>query len=134
MIREMKRNLTAIILAVAVLIGWTSLSAAQEKYPTEPFLIESTAYYYGEITKDGSKVRPGIAAAKEEWLGLTAILYEADQDGTIGAVCEIYEIRDTGSDYRIRNGKCIDIYIPDKEECIEYGRQHVYIQLIQADG
>lgn len=134
MIRKMKKKLATLILAAAVLIGWTSLSAAQEKYPEEPFLMESTAYYYGEVTKDGSKVRPGIVAAKEEWLGLTAILYEVDPDGTIGAVCGIYEIRDTGSDYRIRNGTCIDIYIPDKEECIEYGRQQVYIQLIQADG
>lgn len=130
----MKKILIASLLAAAVLFRWTSISDAQEQFPSDPFLIESTAYSYGEVTKDGSRVRPGIAAAKEEWLGLTAILYEVEPDGTIGAVCGIYEIKDTGSDYRIKNGTCIDIYIPDKETCIEYGRQQVYIQLIQADG
>lgn len=122
------------MLTTVLSIGWTSLSFAQEKYPTEPFLIESTAYYYGEVTKDGSKVHPGIAAAKEEWLGLTAILYEVEPDGDIGAVCGIYEIKDTGGDYRIQNGTCIDIFIPDEASCIEYGRRKVYIQLVQADG
>lgn len=131
---RMKKKLAALLLPAVILLSWTSISGAQEKYPEEPFLIESTAYNYGKITKDGSRVRPGIAAAKEEWLGLTAILYEVEQDGSIGAVCGIYEIKDTGGDYRIRNGTCIDIYIPDEDACIEYGRQDVYIQLIQADG
>lgn len=97
-------------------------------------MVESTAYYYGEITKDGSKVREGIMAAKEEWLGLTAILYEVREDGGVGTVKGIYEIKDTGGDERIQNGTCVDIYIPDEDACWEYGRQKVYLQLIDAKG
>lgn len=122
------------MMAAVLVFLWTSSTRANNRYPTEPFRAESTAYCYGEITKDGSRVRPGIAAAKEEWLGLTAILYEVNPDGSIGAVKGIYEIKDTGGDYRIQNGTCIDIYIPDEEQAKEYGRQQVYVQLVDAQG
>lgn len=131
----MKKKITALTLAAAMLFQWTSPPVrAVETYPEEPFLIESTAYCHGEITADGSKVRPGIAAAKKEWMGLTAILYEVKEDGTIGAVIGYYEIKDTGGDYRIKDGTCIDIYMPEEEDCIRYGRQQVYIQLVYAVG
>lgn len=135
----MRKRVIATILSMALLISWTGTAKADEYTSdygpfTKPFLIESTAYCYGEITKDGSKVREGIAAAKEEWLGLTAILYDVEPDGSIGAMRGIYEIKDTGSDYRLKNGTCIDIYIPDEQEAKEYGRQQVYIQLVDAKG
>lgn len=131
----MKKNLLCVLLAAVMFFRWTSLPVqAEESYPTEPFLIESTAYCHGEITADGSKVRLGIAAAKKEWLGLTAVLYEVKQDGTIGAVLGYYEIKDTGGDDQIKNGTCIDIYMPEEEDCIRYGRQQVYIQLVYAEG
>ncbi|MCM1039823.1 MAG: hypothetical protein NC434_10915 [Ruminococcus sp.] len=129
-----KRTQIIIFLAAVLLFSWTSTSRAAETYPSEPFLIESTAYCYGETTADGSRVRPGIAAAKREWMGLTAILYEVGADGSIGEVIGLYEIKDTGGDPRIKNGTCIDIYIPDEDACIEYGRQQVYIQLVAAEG
>lgn len=131
----MKKKITALILAAVMLFRWTSPPArAVETYPGEPFLIESTAYCHGEITADGSRVRKGIAAAKKEWMGLTAILYEVKEDGTIGPLVGFYEIKDTGGDYRIKDGTCIDIYMPEEEDCIRYGRQQVYIQLVYAVG
>lgn len=132
----MKRKSLAALLGIFALLNWTSTVKA-DQYTSdynEPFLIESTAYCYGEITKDGSKVREGIIAAKEEWLGMTAIVYEVAEDGSVGEVRGIYEIRDTGSDYRLKNGTCIDFYIPDEQEAKEYGRQDVYVQLIDAKG
>lgn len=129
-----KRLQITIFLAAVILFYWTSTSRAEETYTSDLFLIESTAYCYGETTADGSKVRPGIAAAKKDWIGLTAILYKVEPDGSIGEVIGLYEIKDTGGDYRIKNGTCIDIYIPDEDACIEYGRQQVYIQLIAAEG
>ena len=131
----MKKKLQiTIFLAAVLLFEWTSTSRAEQIYPLDPFLIESTAYCYGETTADGSKVHPGIVAARKEWLGLTAILYKVKPDGSIGEIIGLYEIKDTGGDYRIKNGTCIDIYIPDEDACIEYGRQQVYIQLIAAEG
>lgn len=75
----MKKKIVAALFAATLLLSRTNLIANADEYTrdySEPFLIESTAYCFGEITKDGSKVREGIIAAKEEWLGLTAIVYE----------------------------------------------------------
>ncbi len=132
----MKKKAIAALLTMLLLFSQTSTVKADQYTGDykEPFLIESTAYCYGEITKDGSKVREGIIAAKEEWLGMTAIVYEVAEGGGVGEVRGIYEIRDTGSDYRLQNGTCIDFYIPDELAAKEYGRQDVYIQLVEADG
>lgn len=128
----MKKIRALLFWAAVITFQWTSTVSAEE-YPSEPFLIESTAYCCGEITADGSEVRSGIAAARREWMGLTAILYKVEPDGAVGEIIGVYEIKDTGGDYRIKNGTCIDIYIPDEDACIEYGRQQVYIQLIPAE-
>lgn len=132
----MKKEAIAALLAMLLLFSRTSTVKADQYTGdySELFLIESTAYCYGEITKDGSKVREGIIAAKEEWLGMTAVVYEVAEDGSVGEVRGIYEIKDTGSDYRLQNGTCIDFYIPDEQEAKEYGRQQVYVQLVEADG
>ena len=103
--------------------------------------IEATAYCYGEVTKSGKKVREGFCAMKEEWIGLTAIVYE-DFDGSPGDLIGIYEVEDTGfgrdldgDGYGdIEEGKVIDIYIPDYESAKEFGRQNVIVYLLDAKG
>lgn len=132
----MKKKVTVSLLSISLLFtNRTSLAVrAEGNLYNEPFLIESTAYSYGEITKDGSRVREGICAGKEEWLGMTAVIYGMEEDGSVGQVIGIYEIKDTGSDHRLQDGTCIDIYMPDETAAKEYGRQQVYIQLIRADG
>lgn len=101
-----------------------------EPYPDAIKLeIEATAYCYGEVTASGKKVREGIAAMAKEYMGKTAIVYSADYE-LIGT----YEVEDTGGDYRIKNGQCIDIYIPDYESCINFGRQDVIVYLLDAKG
>lgn len=104
-------------------------------YPPEipPLHIEATAYCYGKITKSGKKVREGIAAMKEEWIGKTAVVYE-DLDGKPGDLIGIYEVEDTGGDHRIQNGTCIDIYIPDYQQAKKFGRQNVIVCLLDAKG
>lgn len=97
------------------------------------FRIESTAYCYGEITASGQQVREGICAGKKEWIGLTCILY-ADDGGKPGDYIGIFEILDTGGDERIRDGRCIDLYMENKSDCIEWGRRNVWIQLVDARG
>lgn len=100
----------------------------------EPFEIECTAYDYGTVCKDGSTPIEGITVAgMEEWLGKTCIIYE-NNDGKIGQLIGIYEFRDTGGDYRLQNGTCIDIYMKDHEACIEWGRRDVFIQIVDGKG
>lgn len=91
--------------------------------------MESTAYCYGTITASGAHVRPGICAGKREWIGKTAVIYDREMN-LIG----IYEILDTGGDGRIRNGKCLDVYLPDEQQCREYGRKTVWVQIVDAEG
>lgn len=119
--------------AVLPLLLWREHAAAAEEADGTLFQIESTAYYEGEVTASGQKVRKGICAGRKEWLGLTCIIY-ADDNGEPGDYIGIYEMLDTGSDSRIREGKCIDIYMPEKETCLEWGRRKVWVQLVEADG
>lgn len=96
--------------------------------------IEATAYCYGTTTYTGKPVREGIAAMSKRYLGMTAHVYTEDENGNALDYIGTYEIEDTGGDYRIRNGNCIDIYIPDYDKAIEFGRQNVVVYLIEAKG
>jgi 3D (Asp-Asp-Asp) domain-containing protein len=98
---------------------------------TEPdaLHIEATAYCDYGYTKSGCMVREGICAMNNEYLGKTAIVYSEEME-FIG----IYEVLDTGSDYRLKGGQCIDIYMPDYDECIKFGRKKVIVFLLDAEG
>ncbi len=96
--------------------------------------IEATAYCYGTTTYTGKQVREGYAAMSKRYLGMTAIVYELDEVGQPYEYIGTYEIEDTGGDYRIKNGNCIDIYIPDHDAAVEFGRKQVVVYLIEAKG
>ncbi len=133
---RLKRALAVFMAAVAVTTGsHCRLYAAEngENPYGEPFRMECTAYYEGEVTASGQKVRPGICAGKREWLGLTCIVYE-DDGGKIGDCIGIYEVLDTGGASLIREGKCIDIYMEEREACVEWGIRKVWVQLVDAEG
>ncbi len=115
------------------------------EYAMEPVLIESTAYYnkYNQPCKDGSWPVAGLTiAGRKEWLGKTCLVYETEEDGSIGSLLGIYEFRDTGfgNDLdqdgigSIEAGTCIDIYMDTYEECMNWGRRMVWIQIIDAKG
>ncbi len=114
-----------------------------EKDPT--FMVESTAYYNPNNNRcaDGSYPISGLTVAgKREWLGKTCAIYSVASDGSIGDFMGYYEFRDTGFGNdkdgngigSIQEGTCIDIYFDTKEECINYGRRNVYIQVIDSKG
>lgn len=96
--------------------------------------IEATAYCYGTTTCTGKPIREGIAAMSKRYLGMTAYVYTEDENGQVLDYIGTYEIEDTGGDERIKNGNCIDIYIPDHDACIEFGRKKVVVYLIEAKG
>lgn len=95
--------------------------------------MEATAYCYGTTRCDGGKVRIGTCAAKKDWYGKVAAIY-LDNGGEMGEFLGYFEILDTGGDERIRNGTVLDIYIPDRDACIEFGRQKVLVVLIEGEG
>lgn len=95
--------------------------------------IEATAYCYGTIRCDGGAVRTGICAGKPDWYGKVAAIY-LDDNGSPGEFLGYFEILDTGGDDRIKNGTVLDIYIPDHDACIEFGRRKVLVVLIDGEG
>lgn len=95
--------------------------------------IEATAYCYGTTRCDGGKVRIGTCAGKPEWYGKVAAIY-LDDNGNPGEFLGYFEILDTGGDERITDGLVLDIYIPDHDACIEFGRQKVMVVLIDGEG
>lgn len=95
--------------------------------------IEATAYCYGTTRCDGGAVRTGICAGKPEWYGKVAAIY-LENNGSPGEFLGYFEILDTGGDDRIRKGTVLDIYIPDYDSCIEFGRRKVVVVFIDGEG
>lgn len=95
--------------------------------------MEVTAYCYGTTRCDGGAVRTGICAGRPEWYGKVAAIY-LDDNGSIGEFLGYFEILDTGGDDRIMEGLVLDIYIPNYDACIEFGRQKVLVVLIDGEG
>ena len=111
--------------------------------------MEATAYYdsYGHgHGADGSKLIEGVTlAARPCDLGKTFIVYDTNY-----RLIGIYECRDTGYGQSTHYGKskiipgrsvgtieaglCIDIYMTTYAKCAAFGRQTVYVQIIDAKG
>lgn len=92
--------------------------------------MEATAYCEAGICYDGTYTREGITvAAAKEYIGKTFVIY--DENWTL---IGIYECHDTGGDYRIKNGTVVDIYTENSAIANEFGRQKVYVQIVDAEG
>lgn len=137
-------NLLASLLVTAALYSLPQPTYSEREF-IEPFQMHTTAYYQGEITCTGAKVRYGICAVKKEWVGKTAILYTVSEDGSLGDQLGIWECIDTGfggdADGNgigsIQEGKVIDIYFPTLNECKDWMKKtngKVYVQLMDAVG
>ena len=125
----MKKRVIALLLTVYMAASAVLPAGAQTQ---EPFKMYTTAYHYGEITASGTPVRRGICAVKREWMGLTAVVYECNPDGSMGDLLGYWEC--LGS---IEAGKVIDMYFPTLEECQAWMEQtggKVYVQLVDAEG
>lgn len=126
-------SLPVIGLAAVLVLGIGVHTNASTNTWGEPRKIEVTAYCLSGQTATGKNVRKGICAGAKEWLGKTAVLYHENDLGQ-WELYGIYEIEDTGSDLRLQQGKSLDIWMPTYEECIEFGRQEMYVQIVDADG
>lgn len=97
----------------------------------DPLQIHSmiaTAYCIHGITATQTQTRLGIAAGKPEWFGKTAKVYRND-NGHMGDLIGEYIIEDTGGK-AIRNGSVIDIWMETESECFAFGRQLVYVIIV----
>lgn len=111
--------------------------APEQRIDSEPFVVECTAYCDEGVTASGKTTMEGqtIAGARE-WLGCIAVLYEVEEDGSIGDFIGLYEFTDTGygKDGDIPRGETIDTFMNGEDRCLEWGRRDVYVQIIRGEG
>ena len=91
--------------------------------PKAPEQFQATAYCVTGITKSGVVVAPGHVAADPKVIPLGSMIYV--DSPLMGG---IYQVLDTG---RLIKGKIIDIYIPNYERCMEFGRRMVKIKVLR---
>lgn len=114
-----------------------------ENYFEESFIkSNATAYCLQGTTASGQKVRKGICAGKDEWMGKTILVYQRLDGDELGDLIGIFECLDKGGTDAIKKGYVIDVWQPTYEECQEFmnlvysngchGR--IYIQIVEAYG
>ena len=114
------------IIGLILIICLLSISASAEglRYPevfesseVEFHKMHTTAYCLHGVTGSGGTTHPGIAAC-DPYLGQIAMIYSLD-----GEFLGMYEVTDTGGTEAIRQGKVIDVWFPDLEQCKEWMRK-----------
>lgn len=105
------------------------VAAAQPAQPAEPATeaeyesFSATAYSDFGITFSGVLVQRGIVAADPTILPIGSVI-----EVKAGPYSGIYVVMDTGA---VVKGRLIDIYLPDEEEAIQFGRQEVRIRVLR---
>jgi len=84
---------------------------------------EATAYCDYGITFSGVLVQRGIVAADPRILPIGSVI-----EVSAGDYSGIYMVMDTGGKVK---GEIIDIYMPDYDEAIEFGRQPVVVRVLR---
>jgi len=84
---------------------------------------EATAYCDLGVTFSGVYVQRGIVAADPRVLPIGSVI-----EVNAGDYSGIYTVMDTGG---VIKGEIIDIFMPDYEEAVQFGRQQVEIKVIR---
>ena len=92
-----------------------------DSYPYAHFV--ATAYSVRGTTASGVSVNTGIVAADPNVLPIGSVI-----EMKLGSHSDIYTVLDTGGFIK---GNRIDIYLPDSDRAIEFGRRQVKIQVLR---
>lgn len=117
----MKRIL--IVTALLFMMGATTTEAATRCW--------ATAYCKTGTTASGTQTTEHrTVAGKLEWFGRGIHIWLDDGDGQIKPENYLgrYIVEDTGGD-PIRKGRVIDIYMPVKEDCKQFGGRRIIYEL-----
>jgi 3D (Asp-Asp-Asp) domain-containing protein len=83
----------------------------------------ATAYCLQGVTRSGVQVKRGIVAADPSRIPLGSVIQVR-----AGSYSGIYRVLDTGSAIK---GRVIDIYVPDYNEAMRFGRQRVQVRVLR---
>jgi 3D (Asp-Asp-Asp) domain-containing protein len=97
-------------------------ATAEAESADESLEFEATAYCLKGLTASGEPVREGIIAADPRLLPLGTLVHI-----WAGKYTGSYKVLDTG---RLIKGRRIDIYIPDWEQAIAFGRRSVKLKIL----
>lgn len=128
-----KEHLMFLLTCILILLTFYIFGLKINAKGIELVPMDATAYCDQGITASGEHVRVGICAMRKDFIGKTAIVY-SQEDGVVTGLIGIYEIKDTGGHELIKTGKCVDIYMLDRNECFQFGRQKVLVQIVDAVG
>ena len=130
-------KIKVLVLSLICFLAFPLTVCADEYTKHNPFgelvEMEATAYNLTGVTFSGQKARHGIVAGREDDIGKVVNIYTIDDNGK-PEFYGTYEVLDTGSDYRLQNGTCLDIWMEDIEDCREWGRQKIYAQFVDGKG
>lgn len=119
-------------LVLATFLSLSMPSGAEQAF-IEPVKMRVTCYVpTGNPTKSGMMPKEGFCAARSDWIGKVAVVYDMDMN-----LVGYFEINDTGSHARIKSGKSIDIFRDNMERAREWVRtygDYMYVQIIDAEG
>lgn len=136
------------------MVNAKAIADAEEKNVFyEPTKVRCTCYIDEGYTCSGAYTRPGIIAAKKEWIGCVAELNAINEDGSVGEFIGFYEILDTGYGREtcvgeskilkgktlgtIETGETVDVWQPTMhaaEEWIDKYGDYVYVKIIRGEG
>ena len=105
-------------------------------YP-EPRKIRCTCYIQTGYMKGGQYTYNGAIAGRKEDLGKTAVLYDINEDGSIGDLIGLYVFEDTGSHHTLVEGTSVDVWQPNMTAAKNWIQTHgdyVYIQVVEGKG
>lgn len=118
------------LIVAAILAAETIIAPVQR--PTLQ-VVRCTCYLpTGNLTADGTEPYEGIIASNRDHLGDIAMLYTLE-----GEYIGMYECRDIGGHYMLRNGTAIDVYRDSMEGALEWVEEYGdYVQVlwIEAEG
>ena len=100
----------------------------REEEPKELHSMVATAYCLTGSTATGTTPRLGVAASKPSWFGKTVKVY-TNNAGQPGKLIGAYTIEDTGGE-PIQTGSVIDIWLPTEDECFQFGRKCVLVEVL----
>lgn len=106
-----------------------SVEYRAEEVQLQGIEMQATAYCLTGTTASGQQTHPGIVASKPEWIGKKMMIYLKDNNGNQGNYLGTYEVADTGGK-SIRTGNVVDIWMPTRDECMQFGRRNVIVYLV----
>ena len=125
----------ALVLCLGVMVPATGIEPVPVPEPViqvEPsrgdrsMIFEATAYCYGAVTRTGTRPVEGRTLAVDpEVIPLGSQVYVSCE--TWPEVDGVYTAEDTG---RLVKGLIIDIYMTDRNACIQWGRRTVEVKII----